>query len=91
MPAREIAVAMGRSHESVKQCARFRRIKLWQRGEKHSAAKYPDSAVECSRCLHGKGWSAERISAAYGWPVGTIKSWIYYIARRNDPVKVSRP
>lgn len=91
MPAREIAAVMGRTHESVKQCARFRRIQLWQRGEKHSAAKYPDSAVECSRRLHEKGWSAERISGRYGWPVATIKSWIYYIARRNDPVKVSRP
>lgn len=87
--ALEIAKEIGRPYDSVKSLARKRGIDLRQYGEKHPMAKYPDSAVECSRRLHEKGWSAPRISKMYGWPEAVVKTWIYYIARKNDPVKLT--
>ncbi len=88
IPAREIARRLGRTLASVNGKAHCKGWNLWTFGQRNPNAKYPDAAVECSRRLHEHGWSAGRISKTYGWPKAVVESWIYYRARRNDPVKL---
>jgi hypothetical protein len=84
LTVREICQVLKRGRMSVKERARKMGISLAVMGEKHHAAIHPDEAVETARTLHERGWSYWKIAAEHGWPVATVKHWIYYHNRRDD-------
>jgi hypothetical protein len=84
----EIADALGRTLPAVKGKARKLSLCLIVYGEKHTSARYSNHEVERCRRLHEQGWGPSKISKTYGYGIHTVKAWIYFAVRTNDPIRL---
>lgn len=88
LEASDIGNLLGRSAQSVQAKAWGMGLPLFRCGQRHQASKYPDSLVETARKMREQGWMIERIARELRVPFSTVKGWVNFERRTNDPVKL---
>lgn len=82
-----LAQMLDRTIPAIKSRAQKQGLCLVLFGELNPTAKYSDATVERARRLYESGHGPESISRQMQVSIHTVRSWVYFYARRNDQIQ----